>query len=294
MAGPLIFFRPRRGNGGGASVSSADVTELGSPRHRPRLTLVSPPLRKPRATPPSAGRILPRTPGRRNGAATTAPRAKTQGEVPAPPVAASAPPPSAAEAPRAATSAAPGAAASAAVAEKRKNRHSLSLPKSAQEDIARQVEPHQPPAAGRAVPPSSSGGGAAGGAAAGGGPAGPGAGAPAGAAGPHRGLPQVGNPPSALRELPALRDAPPNKREDLFRLKLQLCGVIFSFDDPTSDKRGKVRPTSPPPFAFFSPRPDPRRSFGAIRPGTRARERAANLPSPLFAPPSIDGTNIRT
>ena len=53
------------------------------------------------------------------------------------------------------------------------------------------------------------------------------------------GLPQVGSPPSALRELPALRDAPPNKREELFKLKLQLCGVIFSFDDPTSDKRGK-------------------------------------------------------
>jgi serine/threonine-protein phosphatase 2A regulatory subunit B' len=52
-------------------------------------------------------------------------------------------------------------------------------------------------------------------------------------------LPQVGSPPPALRELPALRDAPPNKREELFKLKLQLCGVIFSFDDPTSDKRGK-------------------------------------------------------
>ncbi len=56
-----------------------------------------------------------------------------------------------------------------------------------------------------------------------------------------QGLPQIGSPPSALRELPALRDAPPNKREELFKLKLQLCGVIFSFDDPTSDKRGKVR-----------------------------------------------------
>eukprot|EP00984_Skeletonema_dohrnii_P007180 scaffold2593_cov67-Skeletonema_dohrnii-CCMP3373.AAC.1 len=52
-------------------------------------------------------------------------------------------------------------------------------------------------------------------------------------------LAQLGSPPSALRELPALRDAPPNKREELFKLKLQLCGVIFSFDDPTSDKRGK-------------------------------------------------------
>ena len=56
-----------------------------------------------------------------------------------------------------------------------------------------------------------------------------------------QGLPHVGSPPTALRELPALRDASPNKREELFKLKLQLCGVIFSFDDPTSDKRGKVR-----------------------------------------------------
>ena len=67
--------------------------------------------------------------------------------------------------------------------------------------------------------------------------------APAAAAtgsGAFQGLPQVGSPPSALRELPALRDAPPNKREELFKLKLQLCGVTFSFDDPTSDKRGKV------------------------------------------------------
>ena len=66
----------------------------------------------------------------------------------------------------------------------------------------------------------------------------PSASAPPGA---FHGLPQVGSPPSALRELPALRDAPPNKREELFKFKLQLCGVIFSFDDPTSDKRGKVR-----------------------------------------------------
>ena len=58
--------------------------------------------------------------------------------------------------------------------------------------------------------------------------------------GGFQGQPTIGSPPSALRELPALRDAPPNKREELFKLKLQLCGVIFSFDDPTSDKRGKV------------------------------------------------------
>ena len=76
----------------------------------------------------------------------------------------------------------------------------------------------------------------------GGGNGGAGNAAPAAAAAAgYQGLPQVGSPPSALRELPALRDAPPNKREELFKLKLQLCGVIFSFDDPTSDKRGKVR-----------------------------------------------------
>ena len=44
---------------------------------------------------------------------------------------------------------------------------------------------------------------------------------------------------SALKDLPALRDAPPMKREELFVMKLKLCSVIFSFDDPTADKRGK-------------------------------------------------------
>lgn len=44
---------------------------------------------------------------------------------------------------------------------------------------------------------------------------------------------------SALVELPALRDQPPAKREELFIMKLKLCSVIFSFDDPTADKRGK-------------------------------------------------------
>jgi hypothetical protein len=43
----------------------------------------------------------------------------------------------------------------------------------------------------------------------------------------------------ALKELPDLRDAPPAKREELFVAKLKLCSVIFSFDDPTADKRGK-------------------------------------------------------
>lgn len=50
---------------------------------------------------------------------------------------------------------------------------------------------------------------------------------------------QAGADRSALKELPALRDAPPAKREELFIMKLQLCSVIFTFDDPTADKRGK-------------------------------------------------------
>jgi hypothetical protein len=102
-------------------------------------------------------------------------------------------------------------------ASKRKNpRQSLSVPKGAQEAIAHQVEPTHTQQHGVV------------------------AGTTTGTVG-YQGLPQIGSPPSALRELPALRDAPPNKREELFKLKLQLCGVIFSFDDPTSDKRGKVR-----------------------------------------------------
>lgn len=40
-------------------------------------------------------------------------------------------------------------------------------------------------------------------------------------------IPLVGSPPSALKELPALRDCPPAEREALFIQKLQLCGVIF-------------------------------------------------------------------
>mmetsp|Transcript_1532 Transcript_1532/g.1743 ORF Transcript_1532/g.1743 Transcript_1532/m.1743 type:complete len:655 (-) Transcript_1532:50-2014(-) len=50
---------------------------------------------------------------------------------------------------------------------------------------------------------------------------------------------QPGTDRSALKELPALRDAPFAKREELFVMKLKLCSVIFSFDDPTADKRGK-------------------------------------------------------
>lgn len=97
--------------------------------------------------------------------------------------------------------------------QKRKNRQSLSISKSAQAEISQHVE----------APPA------------------PAARTKSAADTPTTVTTNVaGSPPAALRELPALRDAPPNKREELFKLKLQLCGVIFSFDDPTSDKRGKV------------------------------------------------------
>eukprot|EP00559_Dactyliosolen_fragilissimus_P003620 CAMPEP_0184865070 /NCGR_PEP_ID=MMETSP0580-20130426/16845_1 /TAXON_ID=1118495 /ORGANISM="Dactyliosolen fragilissimus" /LENGTH=607 /DNA_ID=CAMNT_0027364091 /DNA_START=27 /DNA_END=1850 /DNA_ORIENTATION=- len=52
-------------------------------------------------------------------------------------------------------------------------------------------------------------------------------------------LPLIGAPMSAIQDLPALRDSPPNKREELFLKKLKLCSVIFAFDDPTADKHGK-------------------------------------------------------
>jgi len=45
--------------------------------------------------------------------------------------------------------------------------------------------------------------------------------------------------PDIFKEIPSLRDTPPNKREEIFVKKLQLCSFIFQFDDPTSDKRGK-------------------------------------------------------
>lgn len=65
---------------------------------------------------------------------------------------------------------------------------------------------------------------------------------PSAAEDPEKVMVQVpGADRAALRELAALRDAPPAKREELFIQKLKLCSVIFSFDDPTStaDKRGK-------------------------------------------------------
>ncbi|GMH94679.1 hypothetical protein TL16_g12973, partial [Triparma laevis f. inornata] len=44
---------------------------------------------------------------------------------------------------------------------------------------------------------------------------------------------------AALKDLPALRDQPLKERESLFVKKLQLCSIIFAFDDPKSDLRGK-------------------------------------------------------
>jgi serine/threonine-protein phosphatase 2A regulatory subunit B' len=37
---------------------------------------------------------------------------------------------------------------------------------------------------------------------------------------------------AALKDLPALRDTSAQRREPLFQQKLQLCSVIFNFDDP--------------------------------------------------------------
>ena len=42
-----------------------------------------------------------------------------------------------------------------------------------------------------------------------------------------------------LKELPQLRDTAAPKREKLFQDKLSLCSIIFDFDDPNADKRGK-------------------------------------------------------
>ena len=44
---------------------------------------------------------------------------------------------------------------------------------------------------------------------------------------------------AALKDLPQLRDTAAPKREALFEQKLQLCSIIFDFDDPNADKRGK-------------------------------------------------------
>ncbi|CAI5717254.1 unnamed protein product [Hyaloperonospora brassicae] len=43
----------------------------------------------------------------------------------------------------------------------------------------------------------------------------------------------------ALKDLPHLKDTALPRREALFQQKLELCSVLFNFDDPMSDKRGK-------------------------------------------------------
>ena len=49
----------------------------------------------------------------------------------------------------------------------------------------------------------------------------------------------IGSPQTALKELPALKNVFPNEREVLFIKKLQLCGVVYSFEDPTFDQKEK-------------------------------------------------------
>jgi len=44
---------------------------------------------------------------------------------------------------------------------------------------------------------------------------------------------------AALKELPQLRDTAAPKREKLFQDKLDVCSIIFDFDDPNAEKRGK-------------------------------------------------------
>ncbi|KAF1774522.1 Armadillo-type fold [Phytophthora cactorum] len=49
----------------------------------------------------------------------------------------------------------------------------------------------------------------------------------------------------ALKDLPHLKDTSLQRREALFQQKLELCSVIFNFDDPTSDKRLCEQPRWP-------------------------------------------------
>jgi hypothetical protein len=44
---------------------------------------------------------------------------------------------------------------------------------------------------------------------------------------------------AALKNLPHLKDTAMQKREALFQQKLELCSVLFNFEDATSDKKGK-------------------------------------------------------
>ncbi|GMF64787.1 unnamed protein product [Phytophthora lilii] len=51
----------------------------------------------------------------------------------------------------------------------------------------------------------------------------------------------------ALKDLPHLKDTSLQRREALFQQKLELCSVIFNFDDPTSDKRCDFDPEEDEP-----------------------------------------------
>ncbi|CAE7823135.1 B'GAMMA, partial [Symbiodinium microadriaticum] len=42
-----------------------------------------------------------------------------------------------------------------------------------------------------------------------------------------------------LKALPLLKDTPPEQREQLFLAKLQICSIVFNFDDPESNLKGK-------------------------------------------------------
>ena len=42
-----------------------------------------------------------------------------------------------------------------------------------------------------------------------------------------------------MKDLPLLADTPLQKREALFRQKLQLCNIMFNFDDSDSDTKSK-------------------------------------------------------
>jgi len=43
---------------------------------------------------------------------------------------------------------------------------------------------------------------------------------------------------AALKDLPMLRDTSAARREALFQQKLQLCAVVFNFDDPQVGREG--------------------------------------------------------
>ena len=50
---------------------------------------------------------------------------------------------------------------------------------------------------------------------------------------------QKGGTSTSLKELPLLLETPLQKRETLFKQKLELCCVLFNFDDVDADSKGK-------------------------------------------------------